>query len=79
MMPEYPEWAQERGIEGFIKIYVEVDKEGNVIGNSIRVEVTSGYKQLDDSVIETLKKWKFVQIAKDEIQGGVITFNFRLS
>jgi TonB family protein len=79
IMPIYPDWAQERGIEALIKIYFEVDTTGNVLNYSIRIEVTSGYKKLDDLVIEVLKKWRFAPIDKDEIQGGIISFNFKLS
>lgn len=78
-MPDYPDWAQNKGIEAFVNVYFEVSSDGKIIDESIRIDVTSGYKKLDDLVIDNLKFWKFAKIDGDYIQGGIITFNFRLT
>lgn len=78
-MPEYPSWAQEKGIEAFVKIYFEVSKDGEVIVNSIKIEITSGYKKLDDVAINSLKSWKFASINNDGTQSGIVRFDFKLS
>lgn len=78
-MPEYPAWAQQQGIEARIYVYLEVAPDGKVIDDSIRIEITSGYKKLDDYVKEVLKFWKFENLNSQEIQSGIINFNFKLS
>lgn len=78
-MPEYPDWAQQQGIEARIYVYLEVAPDGKVIDDSIRIEITSGYKKLDDYVKEVLKFWKFENLNSQEIQSGIINFNFKLS
>ncbi|MDR0675575.1 MAG: TonB family protein [Elusimicrobiota bacterium] len=79
IIPEYPSWAQEQGIEAVIYIYFEVNPNGVVLDDMIKIEITSGYKKLDDYVKEILRQWKFSTINTEEIQSGIISFNFKLS
>ena len=55
--PAYPLIARKKGWEGRVLIQAEIDREGNV--SKIKVLESSGYKVLDNSSLETLKKWKF--------------------
>ncbi len=78
VLPKYPDWAQEKNIDGVVSIYFEVLPNGKIIETSMKIEITSGYKKLDDYAISVLKNWLFSEIKNDEIQNGVISFLFRL-
>jgi len=55
--PEYPERARREGWEGTVLVRVLVDQKGR----SKRVELSrsSGFEILDQTAIETVKKWRF--------------------
>ncbi|OGF49796.1 MAG: hypothetical protein A2231_06195 [Candidatus Firestonebacteria bacterium RIFOXYA2_FULL_40_8] len=75
----YPEWARRKGIEGEIKVQIKVDPKGDV--KAIDVIKTCGFKELDQVVIECMRKWKFAPLpfsANQIDQGGRITFKFNL-
>ncbi len=77
-LPQYPAWCLQRGISGVVKIRVEVNPEGSVREN-IRIEISSGYPDLDQSVVNAVKAWLFAPLSsgvKQEIQWGIITFKF---
>ncbi|MFC1546737.1 TonB family protein [bacterium] len=76
-VPEYPEWAKEEAVEASVQIFFVVNAGGEVDTSSIRVEITSGYRELDNLSIETLKKWRFSKI-EGESQWGYIVFRFTL-
>lgn len=81
VIPQYPAWAEERGIIGSVRLYFTVTAEGMVRSN-IRVTKTTGYPELDELAVEALKKWQFATLGStDEGKGewGIITFNFALS
>jgi|UniRef100_A0A7V3RIE5 TonB family protein len=78
MLPQYPAWCLQKGISGVVKIRIEVNPEGSVREN-IRVEISSGYPDLDQSVVNAVKAWLFAPLpsnVKQEIQWGIITFKF---
>jgi len=78
ILPQYPAWCLQRGISGVVKIRVEVNPEGSVREN-IRIEISSGYPDLDQSVVNAVKAWLFAPLpvsVKQEIQWGIITFKF---
>ncbi|OGF47317.1 MAG: hypothetical protein A2452_13210 [Candidatus Firestonebacteria bacterium RIFOXYC2_FULL_39_67] len=75
----YPEWARRKGIEGEIKAQIKVDPKGDV--KDTIVIKTSGFKELDQVVIECMRKWKFAPLpfsANQTDQDGRITFKFNL-
>lgn len=81
-IPDYPAWAKARGIEANVTLYFVVEPGGRVIGETISVERTSGYIELDNLVIGKLKLWRFVPLNASEKQinqEGLITFRFRLT
>ena len=76
-VPEFPDWARKQGvIEASVAIRFWVNKEGSVLGDTLRVEHTSGYGRLDRLTMDSLKKLKFLPLMSDERQWGVITFRF---
>ncbi|HOW28299.1 MAG TPA: TonB family protein [Elusimicrobiota bacterium] len=76
-LPAYPEWAQARGIEASVVLQFTVTPEGAVKEN-IMVIRTSGFSQMDELAISSLKKWLFEPLPSDQYREevGSITFNF---
>ncbi|MFH1073719.1 MAG: TonB family protein [Candidatus Firestonebacteria bacterium] len=75
----YPEWAMRKGIEGEVKAQIKVDPKGDV--KDTIVIKTCGFKELDQVVIECMRKWKFSPLpfsANQIDQDGRITFKFNL-
>lgn len=56
--PEYPRIARNRGWEGKVLLKVQVSAEG--YSDSVAVHQSSGHDALDESAIETVKRWKFI-------------------
>lgn len=80
VLPEYPYWAQSKGIEATVVLGFTVTPDGNV-KEAIEVIRTSGYHKLDEEAKMALRKWKWVPVAdganRDEV--GQITFTFELN
>jgi TonB family protein len=80
-LPEYPSWAEEKGISALVKIYFTVRSDGTLRSN-IRILRSSGYAELDDLAKQALLAWRFSATSGDsssESAWGVITFRFTLS
>jgi len=80
ILPKYPGWAKDRGIEAEAVIRFFVSSEGHVRDRLI-LERTSGYRELDQLCMEALKQWLFAALPAERgkaDQWGVITFRFRL-
>ncbi|TBR17951.1 TonB family protein [bacterium] len=78
-LPHFPDWAREMGlVEAEVSIRFYVSPEGAVLGDSMRVERTSGYGRLDRLAMDHLKVWKFQPKAIAGNEWGVITFRFLL-
>lgn len=77
-LPKYPRWLEERGIEGNVSIKFVVLPDGS-IKNNVYVEKSSGYSDLDDLGIKAIRTFRFVAINKQEEQGGIIVFYFKLN
>lgn len=81
VLPQYPEWALTRGISGIAVIRIWVMPDGSV-KESITIEQSSGYPELDQLVVNALRRWKFAPLDNSvvqEVQWGVITFRFSLT
>jgi TonB family protein len=77
-LPQYPAWCQSRGISGSVKIRIWVNPGGSVREGAL-IEMSSGYPDLDQSVINAVKIWLFEALpanVQQETQWGVITFRF---
>ncbi len=78
VIPPFPQWAKRQGVGATIALQFTVMENGNVKENVIVVR-TSGSREWDKLVIESLKKWKFAALQKTGVrqdQTGVITFQF---
>lgn len=81
VLPAYPAWCQQQGISGTVTIRLWVYPDGS-IKESMLIEISSGYPDLDQSVINALKRWRFAPLPASvvqETQWGMITFHFVLS
>lgn len=78
VIPPFPQWAKRQGVGATIALQFTVMENGTVKENVI-VARTSGSREWDKLVIESLKKWKFIALQKTGVrqdQTGVITFQF---
>ncbi len=80
-LPEYPAWAEEKGISAMVKIYFTVKSDGT-IRQSMRIERSSGYTELDDLAKAALMSWRFSPTTADSSEQeawGIITFRFTIA
>ncbi|MFH1859791.1 MAG: TonB family protein [bacterium] len=78
--PEYPSWAEKKGIESQVVIYFTVTPDG-MVNPDAYVDLTSGYTQLDQLALQTLRGWRFAPLSMDaeqKDQWGKVTFRFVL-
>jgi TonB family protein len=78
VLPKYPGWCLSQGISGVVKIRIWVEPAGAVREGTL-IEVSSGYPDLDQAVINALRFWKFAPLPSgvvQENQWGIITFRF---
>lgn len=61
VLPQYPEWALTRGISGIVIIRIWV-MPGGEVKESITIEQSSGYPDLDQLVVNALRRWKFAPL-----------------
>jgi len=81
VLPKYPEWALTQGISGIVIIRIWVMPDGTV-KETMTIEQSSGYPELDQLVVNALRRWKFAPLDKSvvqEVQWGIITFRFCLT
>jgi len=79
VMPRYPAWAEEKGVEGKVELKFWVSPDGMV--TSVELVSTSGYPDLDSRAMEAVKKYLFSPLGKDEEkeeQWGTITIKYTL-
>lgn len=69
----YPAEAEAMQIEGIVRVEVEIDSKGSVA--HLRVMQSSGYKILDQAVLDGVRVWTFEDTLNQRI---VIPFRFRL-
>ncbi|TET12572.1 energy transducer TonB, partial [Candidatus Aerophobetes bacterium] len=74
--PKYPAWAQKQGIEGKVEVKCLVLPNGVV--RSVETVLSSGWPELDEYACQVLMKWKFGPIKEEEIQWGIVPFEFEL-
>lgn len=75
----YPAEAREQGLEGTVKVKVQVSAEGNVVSASI--VKSSGHSILDDSVLNNVRDCSFEPPEKDGVPFAtkvIIPVRFRL-
>lgn len=77
--PDYPEWAEESGVEGEVQLKFWVTPEGLV--SDIELIKTSGHPDFDSRAMEAVNKYIFSPLSGDEPreeQWGTITVKYRL-
>lgn len=77
--PIYPAREKRMGVEGYVKVQLEVDETGHVL--SVKIVESEPQGAFDRSVTRALKKWKFrpkTLNGKAVPQTGVLTLNFKL-
>jgi TonB family protein len=81
VLPKYPRWAEEQGLECSVSIHFFVFPNGTVKDN-LFVEQSSNYSEMDGLATKALLAFQFAPLPpseKQEEQEGVIVFYFRLS
>ena len=63
----YPRIAEQRGIQGEVKVKILIDKEGSVVG--ITVIESSGNSSLDEGAIATVKRSNLKQFYPEILRG----------
>src|SRR5579875_3547211 len=77
--PKYPIEALRQGHQGEVILDVTIDASGNVL--DVKVEKSSGYRELDRAAVEAARKWRFNPGLKNgKPVGGVVRIpvNFSL-
>ncbi len=77
----YPRIAQDRGIEGDVKLSINIDDHGNITG--IEIVESSGNRAIDDAALAAAQKSQlkphFNEILRGRINNIIVTVSFRLS
>lgn len=77
----YPRIAQDRGIEGEVKLSINLDEHGGITG--IEVIESSGNKPIDDAAISAAQKSQlkphFHDILRGKINNIIVTVSFKLT
>lgn len=76
---EYPEWAKEQGIDAKVVLRFKVFPNGSV-DSQITVVKTSGWRQLDEEAIKSLRNYQFEPLpagARQDVQFGELAFHFK--
>ncbi len=77
----YPRIAQDRGIEGDVKLSINIDDHGNITG--AEVLESSGNKPIDEAALAAARKSQlkphFNEILRGKISNIVVTVSFKLS
>ncbi|MDF0378054.1 TonB family protein [Methylophilus sp. YYY-1] len=77
----YPRIAQDRGIEGDVKLSINIDDHGNI--TNIEVVESSGNKAIDDAALAAAQKSQlkphFHEILRGRINNIIVTVSFKLS
>jgi len=75
---EYPEWAKEKGLVAKVKLRFKVLPNGSV-DSTIIVRSTSGWRQLDELAIKSMRNYLFEPLPAGSTQvpqWGEMTFSF---
>jgi len=70
--PRIPEWVKREGLNLRVEISFSVTPEGHT--TSLMVNISSGYPDVDASVIESVRKLRFNPISEDRYARGKIAY-----
>ena len=78
VLPQYPEWAEEKGVVGVSILRIRVTPSGKV-QSFIEVMQLAGDPRLDEEAIQALRQWQFAEKANSfGEQWGFVTIRFAL-
>jgi TonB family protein len=63
VMPEVPESARRKGIEGWVEVTFTVNEKGNVVDAEVRS--SSPEEVFDDAALKAVRQWRFEPATKD--------------
>jgi TonB family protein len=70
--PRIPEWVKEQGLDLKVEISFSVTPDGHT--TSLMVNRSSGFPDVDKSVIESVRKFRFNPIDEDRVARGKISY-----
>lgn len=73
--PSFPQSARQKGIQGEVRISLDVDASGSVI--AVHLLTSSGHSELDQSAIEQAKRWRFTP-SENGKKGVSARINFQI-
>ncbi len=76
VLPDYPRWAEEKGIECALLLKLWILPDGSV--EKVDVKKSSGYPRLDFLSAEFARKWRFNPVPNSEKVWGMLPLKFRL-
>ena len=76
ILPVYPDWAEEEGVECALLLKLWILPDGSV--EKVEVEKSSGYPRIDLVSAESAKKWRFNPVSTSEKVWGVLPLKFQL-
>ncbi len=76
VLPVYPGWAEEEGVECTLLLKLWILPEGSV--EKVEVEKSSGYSKIDLLSAESAKKWRFNPVSTSEKVWGILPLKFQL-
>jgi len=71
-LPKIPEWVKEEGLNLRVVVFFSVAPEGHTV--ACKISRSSGYSDVDASVLESVRKLKFNPISGNSIARGRITY-----
>ncbi len=78
VMPEYPEWAQEKEVIGTVRLKVWVNPAGEVHSGMETYQMTAD-PRLDEKAKEAIRQWRFIEKPNTfGDQWGIVTVRFSL-
>ena len=76
VLPVYPGWAEEKGVECTLSLKLWILPDGSV--ERVEVEKSSGHPRIDLLSAESAKKWRFNPVSTSEKVWGILPLKFQL-
>jgi TonB family protein len=71
--PPYPRSAREKGLEGVVRVEVDVEADGTA--GEVRVTLSSGVDAFDEAAVKSVRAWRFSPATED---GAAVRSTLRL-
>jgi len=76
VLPDYPEWAEEEGVECALLLKLWILPDGSV--EKVEVEKSSGYPRIDLISAAFARKWRFNPVSGTKKVWGMLPLKFQL-